>query len=47
MCDGPLIWYDTDGYGAVLHCASCGHLTVTGNPNDDRHQDTPLMKAST
>jgi len=41
-CDGPFIWYPCTG-GAVLHCAACGHITVTGNWNEPRHAHTPVL----
>jgi len=41
-CLGPWIWYPCSN-GAVLHCATCGEITVTGNFNDHAHTDTPLM----
>lgn len=41
-CPGPFVWYPCEG-GAVLLCATCGHLTVTGNPNAGDHADTPVL----
>jgi hypothetical protein len=41
-CEGPFIWYPcTDG--AVLECATCGQVTVTGNWNDLDHAETPVL----
>lgn len=44
-CEGPLIWFDTEG-GAILECAAptCDYLIVTGNFNDDRHCGTPILR---
>jgi hypothetical protein len=41
-CGGPWIWHPCDG-GAILHCAECRAITVTGNPNDEAHQVTPVL----
>jgi hypothetical protein len=43
-CQGPFIWYPCDS-GAVLLCAACGHLTVTGNFNEPAHAHTPILMA--
>jgi hypothetical protein len=43
MCEGPFIWYPCP-YGAVLHCARCGHITVTGNIYEYKHAQTPIIK---
>ncbi len=44
-CPGPYIWYGTVNFqGAVLLCACCGQITVTGNLNDERHAETPVMR---
>ncbi len=43
MCDGPLIWYDAVR-DAVLYCARCGYIVVTGNWNDADHAETPVLK---
>lgn len=42
-CEGPLIWFDA-GEQAILECASCDYLIVTGNFHDERHSDTPLLR---
>ena len=42
-CDGPFIWYPCEG-GAVLECAACTHLTVTGNWNRVDHALTPVLR---
>lgn len=42
-CPGPLIWFPCEG-GAVLECATCGHVTVTGNFNDATHAGTDLIR---
>lgn len=41
-CEGPFIWYACTG-GAILHCTSCGQITVTGNWNDPAHTHTPVL----
>jgi len=43
-CPGPLIWYDVEDVGAVLECAHCDYIIVTGNFHDTAHADTPLMR---
>lgn len=43
VCEGPLVWFDVEG-GAILECASCDYLIVTGNFHDERHSDTPLLR---
>lgn len=42
-CPGPLIWYDTDG-GAILECAACSYVVLTGNLHDLDHYDTPVLR---
>ena len=42
-CEGPLVWFDAPG-GAILECARCGYVIVTGNINDARHAETPLIR---
>lgn len=41
-CPGPWVWYPCS-IGAVLHCATCSQITVTGNFNDHAHTHTPLL----
>lgn len=41
-CPGPWVWYPCTN-GAVLHCATCSQITVTGNFNDLAHTHTPLL----
>lgn len=41
-CAGPFIWYACEG-GAILHCAACGHITVTGNWNEPAHAHTGVL----
>jgi hypothetical protein len=43
ICYGPLIWYACTG-GAVLHCAACGHITVTGNWNEPEHMYAEILR---
>ncbi len=46
-CPGPLIWYHVgprhDGLGAVLECACCDYVVITGGFNDAAHENTPTM----
>lgn len=49
-CPGPIVWYEIApeaGGGAVLHCAACDQVTVTGNPMDVRHRTTRLLREGT
>lgn len=42
VCPGPWIWYPcTDG--AILHCATCRDITVTGDFIDQAHTGTPVL----
>lgn len=43
MCEGPLIWFSVDAGGAILECACCGYIVVSGNLNDEQHAETPLL----
>jgi hypothetical protein len=43
-CEGPLVWFDAAEGGAVLECARCDYITVTGNFNDEAHAYTSLMR---
>jgi hypothetical protein len=43
-CPGPLIWYDTEDSSAVLECAACGYLIVSGSLFDREHNGTPLLR---
>ena len=42
MCEGPFICDPCTG-GGVLHGAACGHITVTGNWNDEAHAHTGVL----
>lgn len=46
-CPGPLLWFDvgcpTDA--AILECARCGYIIVTGNFNDVSHVETPILRS--
>lgn len=42
-CPGPLIWFDAPG-GAILECAACGYLVVTGSFFDVEHVGTPVLR---
>lgn len=41
-CPGIFIWYPCTA-GAVLECSHCGHITVTGNWNETKHNNTPVL----
>lgn len=43
-CEGPLVWHDTEDSHAILECATCDYIIVTTNPNDERHQNTPILR---
>jgi len=47
-CDGPLVWFDVDmldgSKQAILECGNCPYIVVTGNWNDHRHNETPVLK---
>ena len=45
-CPGPLIWFSVgiDEDAAILECAACGYVIVTGNFNDRCHAETPTMR---
>lgn len=42
MCEGPMIWFETED-GAILECP-CGYVVTTGNFNDDAHAETPVLR---
>jgi hypothetical protein len=42
-CPGPLIWFDAPD-GAILECACCGYVIVTGSFYDDEHADTDILR---
>lgn len=42
-CEGPLIWFDVEP-DAVLECAACDYIIVTGNFHDEPHAHTPWIK---
>lgn len=44
MYPGPLVWFDAPPEAAILKCASCDYIIVTGSFHDGRHQDTPLLR---
>ena len=44
MCEGPLIWFDAAEGGAILECAACGYVVITGGFNDDDHAETPVLR---
>lgn len=53
-CKGPLVWFDAGhttcpdcgdhSTAAVLECAACGYIAMTGNWHDDAHTNTPIMR---
>lgn len=48
-CPGPLIWYDVPSDGpwypaAILECARCPYLIVSGNFSDEAHGETPILR---
>lgn len=43
-CEGPLVWFDAPDNAAILECAACDYVVVTGSFHDARHQDVPLMR---
>jgi len=46
VCPGPLVWFavgDPED-AAILECAACGYLVVTGGWNDHAHADTPVLR---
>jgi hypothetical protein len=44
MCPGPLIWFDAPPDAAILECATCGYIVITGTPNDARHTEAGLLR---
>ena len=44
MCPGPLIWYDAPPDAAILECASCDYIVVTGTFHDERHANADLLR---
>jgi hypothetical protein len=42
-CPGPLVWFDAPD-SAILECAACGYMIVTGNLNDQEHAATPVIR---
>ena len=53
-CAGPLVWFDAPPSpaetaagataAAILECATCGYLIVTGNVNDEAHSNVELLR---
>lgn len=43
-CTGPLVWFEAPPDAAILECAQCGYIVVTGTPHDDRHANTDLLR---
>lgn len=48
VCPGPLVWFDAshgDGTpAAILECATCGFIIVTGNFYDEAHAGCELLR---
>lgn len=43
-CQGPLIWFDVPPDNAILECAHCGYIVVTGSLNDARHASAEILR---
>lgn len=43
VCEGPLVWFGVLAGGALLECACCGYLVVSGSLFDRAHTSTPLL----
>lgn len=43
-CEGPLIWFDVEAGGAILECACCAYVVVSGGFNDEEHAQAPIMR---
>ncbi len=46
VCPGPLVWFqvgEPEPDAGILECNACDYLIVTGNFNDERHHETPLL----
>ncbi|WP_116051894.1 hypothetical protein [Amycolatopsis palatopharyngis] len=46
-CPGPLVWFSVGALveeHAILECATCDYLIVTGNWNDPAHAGTPVLR---
>lgn len=45
-CEGPLVWFDAAGGGAVLECAdqSCDYFITTGSLHNKEHAHTDLLR---
>lgn len=49
VCEGPLVWFQVRNekgqvYAAILECAACPYIIVTGNFHDAAHLHTPLIR---
>jgi len=44
MCPGPLIRFDAPPDAAILECATCGYVVITGSFHDARHAETDLLR---
>lgn len=44
-CAGPLVWFNVGEPpdAAILECAACSYVIVTGTFNDEAHTATPLL----
>jgi hypothetical protein len=43
-CEGPLVWFDVSEGTAILECAACDYVIVTGNFFDRAHALTPILR---
>lgn len=45
-CPGPLIWFAVGQPedAAILECAACPYVVVTGSFNDEAHAETELIR---
>ncbi len=51
-CPGPLVWFDvgadaaqgSDEPAAILVCAACSYLVITGGVHDPAHVHTPILR---
>lgn len=43
-CQGPLVWFDVGPGSALLECAACGYIVVSGTFLDPEHAKASLMR---
>lgn len=50
-CTGTLIWFPVpadhrfSSEAAIALCSDCGYIVVTGSLLDERHTDSPVIRA--